>query len=104
MTMPGVQKPHCRPWHSLNAFCIGCMVPSALARPSMVVTSVPATWASSTLHDLTARPSTITVQAPHCAVSQPTWVPVSLSCSRRVCTSNVCGAASTVTALPLTLS
>jgi signal transduction histidine kinase len=41
MTMPGVQKPHCRPWHSLKAACIGCMVPSAFARPSMVVTSAP---------------------------------------------------------------
>ena len=37
MTMPGVQYPHCRPWFSMNACCIGCSVPSAAARPSMVV-------------------------------------------------------------------
>jgi hypothetical protein len=23
ITMPGVQKPHCRPWHSRNACCTG---------------------------------------------------------------------------------
>ena len=40
-TMPGVQKPHCRPWHSLNAACIGCMVPSGAASPSMVVMEAP---------------------------------------------------------------
>jgi hypothetical protein len=53
ITMPGVQKPHCRPWHSLKAACIGCMVPSASAMPSMVVMSAPAAWATSVLHDLT---------------------------------------------------
>ena len=25
--MPGVQYPHCRPWFSMNAFCIGCISP-----------------------------------------------------------------------------
>src|SRR5712692_643579 len=38
--MPGVQKPHCRPWFSLNAACIGCSVPSGLATPSIVRMSV----------------------------------------------------------------
>jgi hypothetical protein len=42
----------------------------------MVVMSAPAAWAASILHDLTARPFMMTVQAPHWAVSQPTWVPV----------------------------
>ena len=28
ITMPGVQKPHCRPWFSMNACCIGCSTPS----------------------------------------------------------------------------
>ncbi len=45
ITMPGVQKPHCRPWHSLKAACIGCMVPSGWAMPSMVVIWAPATCA-----------------------------------------------------------
>jgi hypothetical protein len=39
ITMPGVQKPHCRPWQARKAACIGCSVPSAAARPSMVVTA-----------------------------------------------------------------
>src|SRR5690606_29709709 len=73
-------------------------------RPSMVVISAPDAWASSMLHDLTALPFSSTVHAPHWAVSQPTWVPVSLRCSRSAWTSSVWGAASTVTALPLTLS
>ena len=33
ITMPGVQNPHCSPWHSLNAACIGCIVPSACGEP-----------------------------------------------------------------------
>jgi hypothetical protein len=57
--MPGVQKPHCRPWHSLKAACIGCMVPSGCAMPSMVVIFAPLTCAGSTLHDLIARPLTM---------------------------------------------
>ena len=28
ITMPGVQYPHCRPWFSMNACCIGCNCPS----------------------------------------------------------------------------
>ena len=38
MIIPGVQKPHCRPWHSRNASCTGCSWPF-VARPSIVVTS-----------------------------------------------------------------
>jgi hypothetical protein len=50
-----------------------------------------------------ARPFMWTVQAPHCAVSQPTWVPVSCSVSRRNWTSNVRESTVLVTALPLTV-
>ena len=32
--MPGVQKPHWRPWFSVNARCTGCRVPSGLASDS----------------------------------------------------------------------
>ncbi len=35
---PGVQKPHCRPWHSRNACCTGCMS-AGVPRPSTVVIS-----------------------------------------------------------------
>jgi hypothetical protein len=41
ITMPGVQKPHCRPWQALKAACIGCMAVPFCARPSMVVTLRP---------------------------------------------------------------
>ena len=52
---------------------------------------------------LTDRPSTQTVQAPHWLVSQPTWVPVSRSFSRRRSTSSVRGSTSAWTGLPLTV-
>ena len=38
MIMPGVQKPHWRPWHSRKDSCTGCRS-SPSARPSIVVTS-----------------------------------------------------------------
>ncbi len=40
MIMPGVQKPHCRPWCWRKASCMGCSLPS-VARPSMVVILAP---------------------------------------------------------------
>src|SRR2546425_982093 len=102
--MPVVQKPHCRPWHSLNAACIGCIVPSAAARPSIVSTLAPCTCAASMLHALTARPSTCTVHAPHCAVSQPMCVPVSPSVVRSRSESNVRESMSAFTDLALTVN
>ena len=69
----------------------------------MVVTLAPSQDAASTVQDLTARPSTCTTQAPHWLVSQPTWVPVRRSCSRRNCTSSVRGSISADTDLPLTV-
>jgi hypothetical protein len=45
-----------------------------------------------------------TTQAPHCDVSQPTWVPVSRKFSRSNCTNSVRGSTSTVTGLPFTVS
>jgi hypothetical protein len=75
MIMPGVQKPHCRPWQAMKASCTGCSV-AVLARPSTVVTLRPAACTASTLQLFTAWPSSSTVQAPHWLVSQPTCVPV----------------------------
>ena len=77
ISMPGVQKPHCRPCFSQNASCSGCMS-STPPRPSMVRTSDrrrPERRASGR----SARPRrlTRTVQAPQTPCSQPTWVPVS---------------------------
>ena len=75
-TKPGVQNPHCRPWHSWNACCTGLSVPSAAARPSTVVTSAPSACTANSRHERTASPSSSTVQAPHTPCSQPRWVPV----------------------------
>src|SRR6266478_6264210 len=55
MIMPGVQKPHCKPWFSRNASCMGCSL-SAVARPSIVSTSAPSACSASMVHDLTALP------------------------------------------------
>ena len=55
------------------------------------------------VHDLALRPSTSTVQAPHWLVSQPTCVPVRLSCSRRKCTRSRRGSTCALRTLPLTV-
>src|SRR5215469_10443716 len=104
MIMPGVQKPHCRPWCSRKASCIGCSGAPSGASPSMVFTSWPSAITASVVQDLTALPSRCTTQAPHCEVSQPTWVPVSRRFSRRNCTSSVRGSTLAVTGLPFTIS
>src|SRR5216683_7608457 len=69
----------------------------------MLVTLAPLIVSANSVHDFTALPSTWTTQAPHCDVSQPTWVPVSRRCSRRNCTRRVRGSTSPVTALPFTV-
>src|SRR5216683_1142499 len=104
MIMPGVQKPHCRPWCSRKASCIGCSGAPSAARPSMVLTSCPSAITVSVVQDFTALPSRCTTQAPHCEVSQPTWVPVSRRFSRRNCTRRVRGSTFAVTGLPFTIS
>src|SRR5437588_12968003 len=69
----------------------------------MVTTFAPSACQANMVQDFTALPSTWTTQAPHCEVSQPTWVPVSRSPSRRYWTSKVRASASAVTALPFTV-
>ena len=91
--MPGVQKPHCSPCLSQNASCSGCSVPSG-ASPSMVVIDAPSACTARQVHDLTATPSSSTVQAPHWLVSQPTLVPVRPPSSRRKWTSSSRGSTS----------
>src|ERR1700722_10766446 len=102
MIMPGVQKPHCRPWFSRKASCIGCSF-SPVARLSMVRTSAPSAVSARMVQDFTALPFTCTTQAPHCEVSQPTCVPVNRRFSRRNCTSRVRGSTSALTGLPFTI-
>ena len=87
ITMPAVQNPHCSPWFSWKAACIGCSEPSAPASPSIVVIAAPSACAASIVQLFTDSPPTSTVHAPHDDVSQPTLVPVSAHASRRNCTS-----------------
>ena len=102
--MPGVQKPHWRPWFSVNARCTGCRVPSGLASDSTVVTSAPSSCAANIRHARVGSPSTSTVHAPHAPCSQPAWAPVRASSSRRKSSSSVRGSTSTSCAVPLTVT
>ena len=54
--IPGVQNPHCRPWHCMKPCCTGSSTPSC-SRPSTVRTSWPPAIAASTVHDFTGSPS-----------------------------------------------
>src|SRR5262249_16584511 len=63
-TMPGMQKPHCNPPPRTKE-----REKISLSRsltPSRVITVLPAARSASTTHETVARPSTITVQQPHC--------------------------------------
>ena len=75
-----------------------------MASPSIVVISRPARLATGMMQDRTATPSTITVQAPHCAIPHPNFVPVKSSCSRKTQSSGVDGSTSMVFSTPFTKS
>src|SRR5690348_6683052 len=87
MSMPGVQKPHCRPCFSVKPSCTAWSLPPC-SRPSTVVILQPSACTASTVHDFTGWPSRCTVHAPQWLVSQPTWVPVMRKFSRMRCTSS----------------
>src|ERR1700691_378114 len=70
----------------------------------MVLRSCPSAITANVVQDLSALPSRCTTQAPHCEVSQPTWVPVSRRFSRRNWTSRVRGSILALTGLPFTIS
>ncbi len=82
MRKPGMQKPHCTANWSTKACCSGWSSPSAVARPSIVVTAAPWARAAGTRQDRTATPSRCTVQAPHSPSAQPSLVPVRPTSSR----------------------
>ena len=63
MIIPGVQKPHWRPWRSQNPSCTGCSSPF-WAKPSIVVMVAPSACTASIEHDLVLTPFIRTVQAP----------------------------------------
>jgi len=70
----------------------------------MVVTLAPSFITANVKQELTRRPSTKTVQAPHWPWSQPFFVPVRLRRSRRASSKVVQGAMLNVRFSPLTLS
>jgi hypothetical protein len=100
--IPGVQKPHCMAWSAQKASCSG-LRPSAGVRPSMVVTAAPSSCAARSRQLRALAPSTSTVQAPHTPCSQPTWVPVRASVSRRKSASDCRAGTSRATGQPLTV-
>src|SRR5512134_3373519 len=67
----------------------------------MVMISAPSACAARVMHDLTALPLNMTVQAPQFPVSQPTWVPVSRAFSLMKCTSSSRASTSCSSSLPL---
>src|SRR2546427_595891 len=107
MMNPRVQMPHWNPPCCQNARWIGCRSSARvpLARPSMVTTFWPLpSRAASTVQPFTARPSTTTAHAPHCARSHPRFAPTMPSWY--VITSHKLERTSTVTSwvLPFRLS
>ena len=100
--IPGVQKPHCRPWQRMKPSWTGSRTPS-VSRSSTVRTSRPPAIAASTVQVFTGSPSIQATQVPQLLVSQPQWVPVSPSSSRRKCTSSIRPSTSRVTLSPLTV-
>ena len=82
ISIPGVQNPHCSAWRSWKPSWTGSSLPST-SRSSTVRISWPSHIAARIVHDLTGWPSISTTQAPQLEVSQPQWVPVRSSVSRR---------------------
>src|SRR5690606_18815168 len=72
--------------------------------PSTVVIRAPSTSAANTRHELTLRPSRITVHAPHSPSTQHFFAPVSSSSSRSSSRRYFPGGASTTRSSPLTLT
>src|ERR1700722_2882601 len=100
--MPGVQNPHCSPWHSMKPCCTGSSRPYR-SSPSTVRTACPSAIAASSVHDLTGLASSHTTQLPQLEVSQPQWLPVSPSSSRRKWMSSSRGSTSRAYSVPLTV-
>src|SRR5690606_37314106 len=78
---PDWQSPHCGAPASIHACCSGCGFSSS-PRPSIVVTSLPATAESGVTQARPGLPSMSTVQAPHSVMPQPYFVPFIFRSSR----------------------
>src|SRR5216684_6855227 len=100
MIWPDVQYPHWYPSKATKAACIGCSA-SGAPRPSIVVISSPSCIRARLRQELTRRPFTCTVHAPHCPWSQPFLVPVRPTVSRRQSSRVVRGSTETRCSWPL---
>src|ERR1700722_17445435 len=100
MICPEVQYPHWYPSHATNAACIGCNA-SGEPRPSIVVISSPSCIRAKLRHEFTRLPFTCAVHAPHWPWSQPFFVPVRATVSRRQSRSVVRGSTRSWRSLPL---
>ena len=109
---PGVQKPHCRPWHSAKACWTGLIdspVGATLAsgaEPSPSTVVISCCWADTAnmRQERIGAPSTSTVQAPQTPCSQPTWVPVRRRSWRRKSESSRRAGTEAVRRTPLTVT
>src|SRR5262245_32817660 len=102
MICPDWRYPHCGTSSASQACCTGGLASDE--RPSIVVTLLLATSPTWTLQDRMASPSTRTVQAPHCAMPQPNFVPVMPSSSRMIQSNGISASTSSEYAFPLTVS
>src|ERR1700724_3354562 len=102
MICPFWQKPHCGTCSSIHACCRGWSLPP-LAIPSSVVIS-PLTVEVGVIQERVATPFMMTVHAPHWPSPQPNRGPCKPRSLRRMYSSGVDGATSTVCALPFTFS
>src|SRR5438477_441477 len=102
-TMPGVQKPHCTAPRSISSCWSGWSEPFSPS-PATVSTRAPSAWTASTLHALTATPSSRTVQAPQTPSPQPYLTSVAPALSRRKCSSVTCGSTGSRNRRPFTTS
>src|ERR1043166_5319064 len=103
MICPDWQYPHCGTSIASHAFCTGCE--ELGERPSMVtILSVGFTSERRIEQARCTSPLMWTEQAPHWAMPQPNFVPVSPTCSRITHRSGMSGSACTSRILPLMLS
>ena len=70
-SIPGVQKPHWRPWFFLKDFCMACKF-SFVPKPSTVKTFLLLHCTAKTEQDFTHLSSKKIIQEPHWVVSHPT--------------------------------
>src|SRR5580704_4191608 len=100
--IPARQYPHCPACSSRNACCKGCGR-SGVPSPSIVRIFLPATVDSALPQDFSGRPSTSTMQQPHCSRPQPNLVPTRPRWLRSTSNSGVSPSAPRLTALPFTV-